>query len=173
MKVILYMSMTANGIIARENGSEDFLSDENWTEFCRLAKSAGCFVIGRNTYETIMRLYKNYNFDDVKAKKIVITRNKNFHPECYITSRSPRDAIEKARAAGFSRLILTGGSRTNASFMKENLVDEIILNIEPAVLGRGIHLFADDNFETRLRLIKTKRLGSGIIQLHYKVTKKR
>ena len=37
MKVILYMAMSLNGYIARENGDEDFLSHENWNTFCELA----------------------------------------------------------------------------------------------------------------------------------------
>ncbi|MCX6815936.1 MAG: dihydrofolate reductase family protein [Candidatus Aenigmarchaeota archaeon] len=171
MKVILFMSMSVNGIIAREDGSEDFLSDENWKVFCKLAKQMGCFVIGRKTYETVMRLYKNYNFDDVKAKKIVVSTSSNFSPAGYTVAKSPKDAIKKAKNVGFKQILLTGGSRLNSSFLKENLVDEIILNIEPAILGKGIKLFAEDAFERRLSLIKTTKLKSGIVQLHYKVKK--
>ena len=35
MKIILYMAQTMNGIIARENYNEDFLSDINWKVFCQ------------------------------------------------------------------------------------------------------------------------------------------
>lgn len=86
MKVILFVAMTANGIIARENGEEDFLSDRNWKKFCKLAKSAGCFVVGRGTYEVVKSLYKDY-----KAG--------------YIISKSPEDAIKKARLKGHKRLL--------------------------------------------------------------------
>ncbi|MEK6905606.1 MAG: hypothetical protein AABX24_04350 [Nanoarchaeota archaeon] len=44
MKVVLYMAQTTNGIIARENYYEDFLSHENWKVFLSLVKKIGCFV---------------------------------------------------------------------------------------------------------------------------------
>jgi len=172
MKVVLYMAMTANGIIARKNYEEDFLSDKNWHVFRNLAQKAGCLVVGRKTYDIVKKKYKKYSFEDIKAKKMVVSRNPKFRPQGYIVSRSPKDAINKAKKQGVKTLILTGGGNLNASFMKSNLVDEIILNIEPAVLGKGIPVFAEDNFEARLNLISTKKLKSGIVQLHYNVRKK-
>lgn len=174
MKVILFMSMALNGIIARNDDREDFLSDRNWKEFCRLAKDAGCFVVGRRTYEVVRSLYKDYDFDDVEADRIIVTKNAKFclPVEGYIVASSPQDAIKKARSRGHKKLMLTGGSTLNSAFMKSNLVDEIILDIEPAVLGRGVRLFAEDDFYKRLKLLGAKRLPEGIIQLHYNVMRK-
>jgi len=44
MKVVLYTAISINGIIARENNEEDFISHENWKEFIRLSKEIGCIV---------------------------------------------------------------------------------------------------------------------------------
>ena len=57
----------------------------------------------------------------------------------------------------------------NSSFMKEKLIDEIHLDVEPLVFGRGIKLFADDDFESRLELVGTKKLSANTVQLHYRV----
>ena len=173
MKVVMYMAMTANGIIARENGREDFLSDLNWKVFCNLARKKGCFVVGRKTYEIVRKLYKNYNFDDVKAERIIITSKKNFQPKGYLIANSPKNAIKKASSAGFKELLLSGGGKLNNSFIKSSLVDEIILNVEPVLLGKGVKLFGEDNFEKTLSLIRVKKLSKGIVQLHYKVRKGR
>ena len=51
MKVILYIAQTINGVIARENYDEDFLSDINWKVFVKLTEKIGCFIVGRKTYE--------------------------------------------------------------------------------------------------------------------------
>ncbi|MBI2578916.1 MAG: dihydrofolate reductase [Candidatus Aenigmarchaeota archaeon] len=171
MRVSLYMAMSANGIIARENYDEDFLSHRNWEVFCKLAENIGCFIIGRKTYEVVKK-WKDYNFDSVKAKKIVVSKNMNFELDSgYTPAKSPKDAISKASAMGFKKVLLTGGSGINSAFMKDGLVDEILLNIEPVVLGKGIRLFAEDNFDSRLKLINTRKLPKDIIQLHYKVKK--
>src|SRR3989338_242156 len=169
MKTILYMAITANGMIARENNQEDFLSHENWKVFVKLAESAGCFIIGRKTYEEVKK-WEEYNFDSVNARKIIVSRDKGYKPAVgYTTAISPKDALQKASRLSFKRVLLAGGSILNSSFMNEGLIDEIILNIEPYILGKGISLFTSHNFEGKLKLIKATALKRGIVQLHYKV----
>jgi len=48
----------------------------------------------------------------------------------------------------------------------------LYIDIEPLILGRGIPLFADGDFEARLKLLGLKTLTNHqTIQLHYKVIK--
>ena len=72
---------------------------------------------------------------------------------------------------GFKKILVGGGGKINSSFMKEGLVDEIIIQIEPLIFGKGIKLFADEDFEAKLKLLETKMLSKNEIQLHYKVKK--
>jgi riboflavin biosynthesis pyrimidine reductase len=53
--------------------------------------------------------------------------------------------------------------------MKDYLIDEIILNIEPVVLGEGTYLFSEENFNARLQLVEQKQIGNGILQVRYTV----
>ncbi len=170
MKVILYMAQTINGVIARGNYKEDFLSHVNWREFVKLAEEIGCFIVGRKTYEEVQK-WKEYNFDKVKAQKIIVSRDKKFNISGgYILANSPKDTLDQASKLGFSKVLLTGGGTLNSSFMKAGLVDEIIINIEPFVLGRGIRIFFDETFENKLKLTEVKKLN-GIVQLHYNIIK--
>lgn len=169
MKVILYMAMTVNGLIARENYQEDFLSHENWKVFLKLADKYGCLIMGRKTCQIIQQ-WKDYNFDKVKATKIIVSHNPKLKlPAGYLMASSSSEALQKASQRGFHRVLLAGGSILNSAFLKERLIDEIIVNIEPYVLGKGIGIFAESNLERKLKLIGIIRLKSGIIQLHYKV----
>ncbi|MEK6872019.1 MAG: dihydrofolate reductase family protein [Nanoarchaeota archaeon] len=169
MKVILLMACTVNGIIARENFSEDFLLQANFTDFKELAEKVGCFIVGRKTYEEVKK-WKT-NFDTITATKIVISRKKLKIDDDFICVSSPQKSLEKAAQLGFKKIVLTGGSKINSSFMKEHLIDEIILNINPYVLGNGIPLFTNDIFESKLKLMNVKKMHEGIVQLYYKVVK--
>ena len=170
MKVVLYMAQTVNGVIARENYGEDFLSHQNWEVFVQLAENIGCFIVGRKTYEEVSK-WEGYNFDSVKAKKIIVSRDKKSKLAAgYIAADSPKTALDKASELGFSKVLLTGGGTLNSSFMKAGLVDEVIINIEPYVLGKGVRIFSEESFENKLHLVDMKKLN-GIIQLHYKVEK--
>lgn len=169
MRVILFMASTLNGIIARSDGSEDFLSDDNWEEFSKLAENHGCFIVGRKTYQTVQK-WKDYNFDNINAKIIIVSKNSKLKlsKDCILAS-SPKDAIKKSAKLGMKSVLLTGGGKLNSSFLKNNLVDEILLNINPIILGKGIKIFSEDQFEDNLKLVSVKKLSSDIVQLHYKL----
>jgi dihydrofolate reductase len=169
MKVVLFMAQSLNGIIARENNNEDFLSDDNWEIFKRLAEKSGIFIVGRKTYE-VVSIWNN-NFNNIKAKKIIVSKQKLNLTKDYYVVGSPRSAVLLAKELGIKEVILTGGSIINSSFAKENLIDEVVLNIEPAIIGKGIKLFSEDDFEYKLELIDVKKVASDIVQLRYKIRK--
>jgi len=149
MKVVLYGAQTINGIIATRNYDEDFLSHENWKAFLYLVREIGCFVVGRKTYATIKR-WESYNFDKIKATKIIISKDQNFKlGEGYVLATSPEDALRKASRRGFKRILLTCSGKTNSAFMRNGLVDEIIINVELCLLGGGIRAFSEEHFEKR------------------------
>lgn len=171
MKVTLYMAMTANGYIAKEDDSTDFVSDGEWESFCAMATKVGAIIIGRRTYEIMLA---NNDFDSLKNVKVVVcTQNVNFKPQSptHIIASSPKNALSVLEKEGHTSALVTGGATINALFMKENLVDELYFDIEPVVFGSGIPLFAKADFERKLQLIETKKLSVDELQLHYKVMK--
>lgn len=54
---------------------------------------------------------------------------------------------------------------------KENLIDEVFLDLEAKIFGRWINLFKEWDFEKDLELQSIKLLSKNTIQLHYKVLK--
>ena len=50
--------------------------------------------------------------------------------------------------------------------MKEKLVDEIIVTIAPVLIGSGIPLFKNYNFQTSLSLKEINRFNQ-FVELHY------
>lgn len=167
------MAMSVNGIIATETDDEEFLSYESWERFCELAREFRNFIIGRKTYETVKKWDYGYNFDDLAGvEKVVISQDKNFQlEEGYILANSPQDALTKLSKKGFEKVLVTGGASINSAFVKANLLDEIILNIEPVFVGKGISLFAPQDFETKAKLISMDKSTSGIIILKYTILK--
>lgn len=172
MKVILYMVISSNGFIARENGNEDFLSHENWNRLCEFASKYGNFIVGRKTYEAVKNWDEGYGFDDLNVEKVIISKNKSYPvSNPYTLATSPQEALSKLKIKGLEKVLLIGGSSLNTAFAKENLIDEIILNIEPIIIGKGIPLFSIDDFDLPLELISTEKNNSGIVTIYYKVKK--
>ncbi|MEK6888227.1 MAG: dihydrofolate reductase family protein [Candidatus Aenigmatarchaeota archaeon] len=169
MKVILYMAMTVNGMIARENDDTPW-SNVEWKNYAKKVKECGALIVGRRTYEIMKK------GDDLKKIgnpfTVVVTSQKIESNKSFVFAKSPKDAFEIMKKRKFRKVLLGGGSMINASFMKAGLVDEIYLDVEPFVFGKGIKLFSDEGFEAKLKLIGTKKLSKNEIQLHYKVIRR-
>ena len=50
MKVVLYMAMSVNGCIAKENNETPW-SDAVWESYYKIAKQFKAIILGRKTYE--------------------------------------------------------------------------------------------------------------------------
>ena len=160
------MAITANGLIAREDDATDWVSPTEWKNYGGTIKKAGNMIIGRRTYEIMCR---NKEFDKLGKIKVVVVSQKLKTNEKMTVVKSPPEAISFLRQEGFSQALVCGGGKLNSSFMKEKLIDEIYLDIEPILLGKGIKLFADADFEAKLDLMKVKKLSKDEVQLQYKV----
>jgi riboflavin biosynthesis pyrimidine reductase len=169
MRVTLFMAMSLNGIIARPNNDGDFITHQNWITFVQLCKEKGCVIWGRNTQE-VRKGWEPQYFEDLKGvTKVVISEDENYDPgEGFLKEKSPKDALQKLTELGFSEVLLSGGSTLNNSFAKEGLINEVIINIEPIIVGTGIPLFRPDVFDLKLEFSSVEH-HEKIIMLKYLV----
>jgi len=168
MKVILYMATTVNGYISKENNETPW-SEEEWLSFSKFVKDTKNIIVGKNTYEIMI---ESNEFKKIGNPFTVIVSKKDFvHNSNFAIAKSPKEALKILKEKHFAKALVAGGGMLNSSFMKEKLIDEIYLDVEPLVFGKGIKLFSDNNFEAKLELIKTKKLSKNTIQLHYRIKK--
>lgn len=173
MKVILYMAMTVNGMVAGEGDDTSWTSEEDWESFIKKTEEIGNLVIGRRTYELMLR-EGSIDYFKKPLTIIVVCRQKryktNYHSKHKVlVTHSPQAAIKILEGTNFRKVLVAGGGKLNASFMREGLIDEIYLDIEPKILGEGIRLFAEGDFNAYLELLGVRNLSSQTIQLHYRV----
>lgn len=171
MKVILYMGITPNGYIAKEDGDSEWTSDEDLEGFYQQSKAAGNVIMGKNTHEMTIK-YGYFPFPD--AINIVMTHQKvenKWGDRAIFTDKPPKEVLKMLEGKGFTTAFIAGGGHINSSFMKEGLIDEIYLDVEPLVFGKGIQLFAPEDFEYELELLGVKKLSKNTVQLHYRVLK--
>ena|SRR3989338_7854779 len=168
MKVILYMATTVNGYIATENDDCPW-SNAVWDSYYKIAKQFKAVVLGRRTYEIMKEVDE---FEKIGSPFTVVVSKEDFaHGSNFAIAKSPQEALKILKEKNFAKVLVGGGGTLNSSFMKENLIDEIILDVEPLIFGKGIKLFSDNDFDAKLELIETKSLSKNTIQLHYRVLK--
>lgn len=170
MNVILYMAVTVNGLIAKLNDNTDFTSPEDWLGYQAICEKTKAVIIGRRTYESTRDAKLFWKF----CQYFVLTNNQNLtssEANVEVVHGLPNDILRMITSRGYSEVCIAGGAKLNASFMEAGLIDELYLDIEPIIFGKGIPLFSPSNFEQKLKLLGTKILNASTIQLHYAVIK--
>ncbi|HEY8108932.1 MAG TPA: dihydrofolate reductase family protein [Patescibacteria group bacterium] len=167
-KTTLYLAITVNGMIAKQNGHVDHVSKQSFAGYRRMIKRAGNVVVGRRTYEDML---EGGDLKGLHVEACVVSRKRFTAKEPFHAVTSPHRALAWLAKQGQTNVLVTGGAHIAASFMKAGLVDELYVDVEPTALGSGVNLFEGKDFEVKLKLLGTKKLSRDEVQLRYKVVK--
>jgi dihydrofolate reductase len=164
MKVTLVMAITLDGKIGKASDHlANWTSSEDKKQFIDITKRAGVIIMGKNTFNTFKQPLKdrlNVVFTDDKDLPII--------DNVMWASGEIKPVLEELENKGYKEVVLGGGSYLNTLFLKQGLVDEMIITIEPKVFGMGLSLFKEE-FDIDLELLDIKKLNNNTINLHYKV----
>lgn len=167
------MATTINGYIADSVDNTDWVTQEEWESFESIVKKSGNMIIGRRTLEEMIKVDQFKGMEEVTI--LVLSSQgstfKNIPDNVSVDNISPEDAIILLKNKGFNQIMVAGGGSLNASFLEKGLIDEIYIDIEAHILGKGIQLFQQGDFEYDLQLLEVKNLSKNTVQLHYKVLK--
>ncbi len=170
MQVTVEMASSINGLIAYENGSEDFLLERNYQIMLDFLKNYDCLVWGNTTFKNVMSWGSDYINDLKYVTVIVFSKSDVKYPyDNVIVVNSMEHFYKVCEEKNINKVFVSGGARTNTMFMKEDIVNEVIINYNPYVLNKGINLFEGDFFEKKLVLDKVVREQEDILQVWYKV----
>ncbi len=140
--VTTYNVISADGFIARPDGSEDFIPPELWSKTLGLFRKYDVLMMGRKTYDALQKYDRESlgPFENLKIRKIVISRDPNFIPkQGYETFQSPEEAIKSGL-----NVLVSSGPELNTYLLRKELVKEVVFwklpNIE---IGTGIRPFFD------------------------------
>lgn len=172
-KVTIEMACSINGLIATEEGNEDFLSFRGWEIMIEFLKEYDVLIWGRKTWDNILSWGDGY-LKDLKGINIIILsktsrKEKEFSNVTYCNSID--ECLEVCKKSKYEKLFISGGATVNNAFMEKGIVDNIILNYNPFVLNKGIPLFKGKYFENKLKLEKVVNEKEDIVQVHYRVIK--
>lgn len=182
--IILYMHISLDGFIAGPNGEMDWIAsdDEGWDDVMELQSTSDAAMFGRVNFEGFESYWRsgaanqassNAEVEHAKwlnqSTKIVFSRTleKVEWPNTLIVKDHIAEKITKLKQQPGKNLILFGGADIAATLMKQGLIDEYRININPTVLGQGKPLFANVNRQMPLKLLQSKTLKSGVVVLRY------
>lgn len=171
-KLILYISMSLDGFLATENDDLSWLSivekegeDYGYAEF---NETVDTYIVGRKTYEVVLKLTGGV-FPHVKQHKCyVITRQKRESENGVIFyDGNIDDLITKLKEENGKNIYCDGGGQVVKLLMEKNLIDEYRISVIPIILGDGKRLFIGKTPMINLQMLSSKQYESGLVQLHY------
>ncbi|WP_159800447.1 dihydrofolate reductase family protein [Flavobacterium sp. MK4S-17] len=172
-KISLFIAMSLDGYIAKPNDDLSFLKlvekegeDYGYAEFM---SKIDTIIIGRRTYDYVLREIGASHYDNGQRDVYVITRTKR--PKVGRTvfyTGNLTELIDRLKSESGKNIYCDGGAEVINELLKHDLIDELIISIIPVLLGNGTKLFKDGRPEQALEFITAKAFETGLIQLRYK-----
>ncbi len=172
-KVSLFIATSLDGYIAKPNDDLSFLKivekegeDYGYSEF---TENIDTLIIGRKTYDYVLKELGPSHYDNGKRDVYVITRTEK--PNVGRTTfykGNLTDLVKQLQSENGKNIYCDGGSEIINELLKNDLVDEFIISIVPVLLGNGTRLFKDGRPEQELQFVSAKTYETGLTQLYYK-----
>jgi dihydrofolate reductase len=187
-KILAFMHVSLDGFVAGPQGEMNWinLDDEMFDYADKETSRSDLALYGRNTYEMMdaywptagddpnaNRHHKNHAAWYNKVDKLVVSRSMAGQqiPGVTIVSDNLRSGITAIKERPGQQILIFGSPSTIHSLIKEDLLDEVWLNVNPVLLGKGIPMFKDIETIKSLTLVETVPFKTGVIGLHYRFGK--
>jgi dihydrofolate reductase len=173
MSNIVYIASSIDGYIARENGNIDWLTelanpDKSDYGFSMFLERIDGIIMGRNTFETAAK----FNEWPYTKPIFVLSNTLNLLPEnlsgkAEIIKGELKNIIQMLKDKGMNNLYIDGG-KTIQSFLREDLIDELIITRIPILLGSGIPLFGKNSLELKFEHAGTEVYNNMLVKSIYR-----
>ena len=179
-KIIVYIATSADGFIARADGSVDWLDRPGLKGDYSIGvfyKSIDTILWGRKTCDMALDFQKKGvpgSAFDARVKNYVFTRGP--HPAAApagveFVSEPVKAFTSRLRKQRGKDIWMMGGAGIIASFLDEGEIDEFMIHVIPTFIGEGIPLIAPGRRNVPLKLISSRKFPDGVVKLHYAVRK--
>lgn len=185
--LVYYIASTLDGFIAHKDGSIDgFLWDEEFgadlfasfpeTFPAHLRGDNGnrsenkwfdVVLMGRSTYD--VGLQEGITNPYPTMEQFVFSRTLRESPDKQVRLIKEKavQTVKSLKQKSGKAIWLCGVSDLASTFLKVNLIDKLIVKLNPVVFGSGIPLFSKEIKQTALKLTDSKVYNSGHMLLYY------
>jgi len=171
-KLILYISMSLDGFLATHDDDLSWLSvvekeDEDYG-YAKFNSSVDTYIVGKTTYETVLKLTGGTFPPSEKHNCYVVTRQER-ESENGVTFYTGDTAalIDRLKKEEGKHIYCDGGGQIVKLLMENDLIDEYRISVIPIILGDGKRLFRGETPMIHLKALPSKQYDSGLVHLHY------
>lgn len=169
----VFIATSLDGFIADKQGKIDFLNEYPDPEnedmgYDSFMSSIDALLMGRKTFETVLGFgiawpYKKPVYIWSSTIKEIPT---SLPENVTLVKGTAIDICNEMKTKGFHNLYIDGGE-TIQSFLREDLIETMIITTIPILLGEGIPLFGNLPDFMQFVCTETKLFSNGIVQQKY------
>lgn len=172
-KNYVFIATSIDGYIAEKDGGIAWLDtipnpDSSDMGYVNFINNIDAIIMGRLSFEKILSfgIEWPYEIPVLVLSTTLINIPKELIEKVDIISGTPQEIIKTAHSTGLKNLYIDGG-KTVQNFLKEDLIDEMIITTIPILLGSGIPLFSEIPEKMEFEHIKTDIFLKELVQRHY------
>jgi dihydrofolate reductase len=175
MKTILIFVSSLDGKVTKwgEPNVRSWSSHQDQDYYKKVWSESRLIIMGSSTFNAD-------TFNPSPDHQIIIMTS---HPDQYksfeipgqmeFTNETPVEISSRFAMKGHQQMLVVGGPHVSTSFLKEQLIDELWLTIEPKIFGTGANFATDAELDINLRLIQSEKVNDqGTMITKYEVLKK-
>ncbi len=171
-KLILYISMSADGYLATKDDDLSWLSlvEQEGEDYGYKAfnDTVDTYIVGRATYDVVLKLTGGAFPQADLFDCYVITRQERENENGVKFYNSDiEELIKDIKSKPGKSIYCDGGAEIVKLLMDKSLIDEYIISVIPIFLGDGKRLFLGGTDSINLDLKSVKKYDSGLVQMHY------
>ncbi len=168
----VYIATSLDGFIATSDGGLDWLyefpnpeqSDYGYADFI---SKIDAIVMGRNTFEKVLT-FGEWPYDQpvFLLSNSLTTLPEHILDRATIVNGDIKKLVNQLNQQGYKNLYIDGGSVIQ-SFLKEDLIDEMIITLVPILLGNGFSLFGKLDRHLKFKHQKTQIYNDTLVKHYY------
>lgn len=182
-KLKLQVQMSLDGFVAGPNGELDWMTwawDDKLKKYVQsLMDDSDTILLGRKMTDGFVSHWANVTTDPenpeyesakwfINTPKVVFTKTlakSSWKNTSLAIGDITAEVINLKKRSG-KDLIVYGGAGFVSSLIKNNLIDEYHLFINPAIIGNGQEIFKDVN-NKKMKFVTSNPFSCGIVVNHY------
>jgi dihydrofolate reductase len=189
-KLKLQVQITVDGFVAGPNGEADWMtpinhSDEQQVAYVKaIMDSFDTILLGRKMNDGFVEHWTKVSENPespaystaqkmVNTPKIVFSKTvrESIWANTTVANGNLVEEVEKLKQTDGKDIIVYGGATFVSNLIKENLIDEFYLVINPTAIGRGMTIFGNLEDRLKLKLVQSTTFSNGKVVNHYELEK--
>lgn len=177
-KIIAAEFITINGVMdAVEQWHFPYVNEEMVAEQAAVMAETDTMLLGRRTYEIFAASWPSRTSGDFgpltdfmnNTPKVVVSKTLKTvdWQNSTLLKGEPAEGLTNLKKKEGKTIFVPGSATLVKFLLKESLLDELRLLVDPILVGKGMRLFESEDGNVPLKLANSSTFGNGVLSLTY------